>query len=142
MSSTSNFPAIRRALEDKVQSVFDSISGFTQVVYENVTYDPVVGQHWARVVIRPVSRQADTLGVDGKYLQSGIMTVDVFVPENIGPNAADVVADAILNAFNPKEIILVVGSTTVRLKTPYRNDGRSEGEWYFVPVTVEWYCYE
>jgi hypothetical protein len=141
--ATSNFPNIRRALEQAVETALLGISGFTDIAFENVDFTPTIGTPWAQVIVRPVDRRAATLGVDGLFQYDGIVTVDVFVSEGNGPNYADEVADALINAFNPREIILVVGSTKVFLKTAYRNEGRSTQDgWYFVPVVIEWYCQE
>lgn len=136
MSATTE---IRRALEAQIANV-SGIPSAGNRAWENVRFEPTPGTAWVRMRLITQESRPAVRGANPSLLYQGLFLVDVFVPEGNGPNAADVLADAIRDEFTVDDAY-TVGSTTVRFRWSERAEGISDSPWYQVPVTISWYTY-
>jgi hypothetical protein len=107
------------------------------VARENVVYKPTTGTPWLRATFAPNPTAQAALGEDGPNRLTGILMVDVFAPVGVGFGAADVIAEAVMAAFARGDVV-TEGAVSVRIERSYRSRGRTETDWYHVPVTVEY----
>lgn len=131
---------IRSAIEQGIVAV----SGFpAQRAYENVRFEPNTDTEWARITHIPGETRGVTLkgeSVNRRY--SGLFQVDLFYPSGNGPRDAEIVVDAILDAFKPGDTF-TSNSTTVTISYSERNAaGESDEPWYRASVVISYYVFE
>jgi len=132
------FSDIRAALEEQVST----ISGVpTNLSWENVDFNPTHGESYLRLELVPISSEPAVRGFNPQEVHRGRFSVGVFVPENEGPNAADTLADAVRDAFSPTTQ-LTKNTIKVCIRTARRGQGFLASPYYFVPVEINWYCYD
>lgn len=129
MSQLSIESALRKAWRD---------GGFfadESTAYDNVAFEPVANTPWARVAVIPSQPEVTSLGVNGYDEHNGYLQVDLFYPMGQGTGAVHAKSDAICSLF-------VAGarfsydSENVLIRSSGRNNGRKDGGWFKVTVTV------
>lgn len=130
---------IRAALESEIANV-TGIPSAQYRAWENVKFKPDENQTWVRMQISPLSQRPAVRGPDPQLRHDGLFLVDVFVPDKIGPNSADVLADAIRDHFTVDDVY-TSNTVNVRFRYSERRAGIQDGPWYMVPVTIAWYTY-
>jgi len=127
---------IRAALEVKLSG----ISGLPEVAWENLTYSPTTGTPFVKPRLVPTVREPAVRGLNPQIYYQGIFRVDCFVPEGLGPAAADDLADKIIDAFEATTDV-TNGSTIVSIRSAEREQGMPDGSFFMVPVNISWYIY-
>ena len=132
----SNYDNIRAALEVKLSG----ISELPEVAWENLTYSPTTGTSFVKPRLVPTVREPAVRGLNPQIYYQGIFRVDCFVPEGLGPAAADDLADKIIDAFEATTDV-TNGSTNVSIRYAEREQGMPDGSFFMVPVNISWYIY-
>ncbi len=127
---------IRAALETHLSN----IAGLPDVAWENLTFSPTTGQSYVKPRLIPTVRQPAVRGLNPQIYYQGIFRVDCFVPEGLGPAAADDLADKIIDAFEATTDV-TDGSTTVSIRYAEREQGMPDGAHFMVPVNIGFYIY-
>lgn len=127
---------IRAALEVKLNGVSD----LPEVAWENLTYTPTTGTSFVKPRLVPTVREPAVRGLNPQIYYQGIFRVDCFVPEGLGPAAADDLADKIIDAFEATTDV-TNGSTIVSIRYAEREQGMPDGSFFMVPVNISWYIY-
>lgn len=130
------YPEIRSALEVKLAS----ISGIPDIAWENAEYSPTTGTSYVKPRLVPTVREPAVRGTNPQMYYQGVFRVECFVPEDGGPNAADELADKIIDAFEATTDV-AYGGTTVSIRYAERDLGVLDGAFYTVPVMIGWYIY-
>ena len=127
---------LRAAFEVKLNSV----SGLPEVAWENITYSPTTGTSFVKPRLVPTVREPAVRGLNPQIYYQGIFRVDCFVPEGLGPAAADDLADKIIDAFEATTDV-TNGSTIVSIRYAEREQGMPDGAFFMIPVNIGWYIY-
>ena len=127
---------IRAALEVKLSGV----SGLPDVAWENLNYTPTTGTPFVKPRLVPTVREPAVRGLNPQIYYQGIFRVDCFVPEGLGPAAADDLADKIIDAFEATTDV-TNGSTIVSIRYAEREQGMPDGAFFMIPVNIGWYIY-
>ncbi len=127
---------IRVALEVKLSNV----SGLPEVAWENLSYTPTTGTSFVKPRLIPTVREPAVRGLNPQIYYQGLFRVDCFVPEGLGPAAADDLADKIIDAFEATTDVSN-GSTIVSIRYAEREQGMPDGAFFMVPVNISWYIY-
>ena len=127
---------IRVALEVKLSG----ISGLPEVAWENLSYTPTTGTSFVKPRLIPTVREPAVRGLNPQIYYQGLFRVDCFVPEGLGPAAADDLADKIIDAFEATTDVSNNG-TTVSIRYAEREQGMPDGSFFMVPVNIGWYIY-
>lgn len=127
---------IRAALEVKL----NNISGLPDVAWENLNYTPTTGTSFVKPRLVPTVREPAVRGLNPQIYYQGIFRVDCFVPEGLGPAAADDLADKIIDAFEATTDV-TNGSTIVSIRYAEREQGMPDGAFFMIPVNIGWYIY-
>jgi len=131
---------IRRALEIKLDN--ESIA---DVAYENIAYSPTTGTSFLRPVFTPTIRRPSVMGTSPQQRYQGLFRVLCHAAEGTGPNAADSLANSVIDAFEATtDISYNTGSETIKVSIDYadRSAGLLDTPWYIVPVNIGWYIYK
>lgn len=132
---------IRATLEDKLSNV----AGIPSIAWENVDFKPTTGTSFIKPVFIPTLRRPAVRGLTPQQRYDGLFKITCYTPENVGPSAADDLADSILNAFEATtDISYNVDTNTTRIVSidyADREQGRSQPPWHYVVVNIGWYIY-
>jgi len=105
---------------------------------ENTAFEVPIGSAWLRQTLLFGGRERLTAPGEGAWVvQDGIYQVDLFHPQNRGPDASDTLAESVLLKF-PPGLTLMAGAVPVRITRSRRNGGLREDDWYHVPLEVGW----
>jgi len=131
---------IRAALENKLANTASLPS---DIAYENVSFSPTTGTDYLQTFFIPTSRRPAVRGLNPQQRYQGIFSVNVYTPEGNGPATADSLANTILEAFEATTKISYTGDETITVSIDYaeRQQGFLDAPWYYVPVSIGWYCY-
>ena len=127
---------IRAALEVRLTGIAD----LPEVAWENLTFSPTTGQSYVKPRLVPTVREPAVRGLNPQQYYQGIFRVDCFVPEGLGPRAADDLADKIIDAFEATTDV-TNGSTIVSIRYAEREQGMPDGAFFMIPVNVGWFIY-
>lgn len=127
---------IRTALETKLAG----IAGVPQIAWENVTYTPTTGTPFVQPRLIPTTREPAVRGLNPQMYYQGIFRINCYVPEGLGPAAADDLADKIIDAFEATTDV-TAGSTIVSIRYAEREQGMPDGTFFMIPVNIGWYIY-
>ena len=130
------YPDIRAALEVKLAA----ISGIPDIAWENAEYTPTTGTPYVNPRLVPTVREPAVRGTSPQMYYQGLFRIDCYVPEDGGPNAADELADKIIDAFEATTDVSY-GGTIVSIRYAERDLGVVDGAFYTVPVNIGWYIY-
>ena len=130
------YDSIRAALETKLSN----IAGIPPISYENVKYEPQSGQTWVSCKLVPAIRRPAVRGLNPQQEYTGSFLVMIHAPENQGPNAADVLANTIINDFDATTDINDAG-IILSIRYAERRPGYNRSPWYVIPIDISWYIY-
>lgn len=137
---SSIYQHIRRALEVKLDS-----ENIADIAYENVAYSPTTGTSFLRPVFTPTIRRPSVMGTSPQQRYQGLFRVLCHAAEGNGPNAADGLANSVIDAFEATtDLSYNTGSETIKVSIDYadRSAGLLDTPWYIVPVNIGWYIYK
>lgn len=129
MSQSSIESALRKAWRD---------GGFftdANTAYDNVAFEPVAGTPWSRVAVIPSQPEVTSLGDSGYDEHNGVLQIDLFYPLNKGTGEINAKADAACALFKAGARFSYGGQTVV-IRSSGRNNGRKDGGWFRVTVSV------
>jgi len=127
---------IRAALEVTLTGITD----LPEIAWENLSYEPTTGQSFVKPRLIPTVREPAVRGLNPQQYYQGIFRVDCFVPEGLGPSAADDLADKIIDAFEATTDV-TNGSTIISIRYAEREQGMPDGAFFMVPVNCGWYVF-
>lgn len=107
----------------------------TRVAWPNAKFDPTPGQPWVRLSI--LTADAETVSLPApttRYRHGGMVSVQVFVPDNEGDERAKDLAELACGIFRG------VSADGVNYQAPYVTEGGNDGNgWYMLNVWVPYY---
>lgn len=130
---------IRAALDAAIFAV----TGFPDASHralEDDSYDPAIGEPWARISHLWGPETLGTLPASGGTLwRLGLVKIGLFFPLLGGSSGGDTLAQAIKDAF-PAGRSIAVGGRALQIVSSRRWDGGrdADGPWYLVPVDLSW----
>lgn len=133
------------SLESDLRTAFETrlftVTGFPDADHralENVTYEPVALESWARVTHAWGGEEPITMPGQGAWMEyRGLMTVNLFAPVDESPSELDTLARAVVDKF-PYGLSLTVSGKQVHVTRSRRWTGERDGGWHHVPVDVAW----
>lgn len=112
----------------------------SEVAWPNTHYKPDIGTGYFRPTLLPADVSQAELGEDGRNEHIGLYQVDVIAPIGKGRIAAETNADAVLRRFRRGTLITYRG-ITVRCDAAKTLPGRSETDWFILPVQIDYRAY-
>ena len=140
--ATSVYHEIRAALDAYLEAWDDvpKIGGALQVNWENTQFSKPQPNTtpWISTALLIADADGRTLGGTPYTRLDGIYHLNIFAPAGRGTMVADQLADSLMIRFK-SGTSLSKNTTAVTLRTPFRAPGRTETDWYQIPVQVRWY---
>lgn len=127
---------VREALEKRLQLV----PGIPAIAWENNFYDPVSQTPYVRSKLRVISNDPAGIGIGSPVRMDGLFLLDLFYPPEGGPRPAETLADSIIATF-PRGLFLTESSNRIEVKSCVPYGGQEIGQWFQLPVTINWYAY-
>jgi hypothetical protein len=118
--------------QNEIRTRFNAQIGSTPVAWPNVTYTPTIGTSWVRFQVLDGETEQVDFGASTKSFRSmGIISVQVFAPDNTGETAALTIADTVAGIFRNW------CGATVRCRAASIKDIGPDGNgWYQVNVSA------
>ena len=125
---------VRNALEAHAST----ISGVpSDLSWENVPFEPTPGQSWLRFTLIPISQRPTDVTATGLKRIDALFQVDVFVPVDNGPAAAETLAEAVIAAYAPGDPLTSNGVSVQVEYAEVNSAAIYEPSWYSVSVTIK-----
>lgn len=129
--------AIRNALNARL----NTLPSLPNVAWENIAFTPKTTETHLRVNFLPAPTRPAANHKSAMDFESGIYQIDVYSPQDQGPNPASDVAESIRQHFS-RGSTLVNSGTTVNIEaTPSMTLNDREGGFWRVRLTVPWFAY-
>jgi hypothetical protein len=128
---------IRAALEVTLAS----IPNMPPIAWENKSFTPDTAVGYIQVRQLPTARRPTVRGLNPQQRYQGVFQLLVKMPENKGPNPAQTVVTALINAFEATTD-LSYDTTFVTIDYTEQVGGFTDSPFYTIPVNVNWYSYK
>jgi len=130
--------------EDIVHALNKCFSMFTPTlatVYENQQFNPELLTPHLRIWHLPAETSVVSLGVTGYNQYTGIFQVSCFYPQGFGWNDAKVMAGKVCSHFYRGRQI-TYNNIVVEVRRSWPDPGIAEDEYYHVPVSILYWCFD
>jgi hypothetical protein len=128
---------IRAALEVTLAA----IPNMPPIAWENKSFTPDTAVGYIQVRQLPTARRPTVRGLNPQQRYQGVFQLLVKMPENKGPNPAQTVVTALINAFEATTD-LSHDTTFVTIDYTEQVGGFTDSPFYTIPVNVNWYSYK
>jgi hypothetical protein len=122
---------IRDAFEKRLALMTPAIS----TAFENVSFTPVTNVPYQRAFLLPAQPENESLG-DAYYRESGIFQVSLYYPLNVGPQDAEIRAEAIRTHFKRGTSMTEGGQTVLVVRTPQKSPAQRIDDRYFMAISI------
>lgn len=129
--------SIRNALNARL----NTLSSLPSVAWENVAFTPKTTELHLRVNFLPAPTRPAANHKSAMDFESGIYQIDVYAPQDQGPNPASDLAERIRQHFS-RGLVLTSDSISVNVEaTPSMAANDREGPFWRIRLTVPWFAY-
>ena len=128
---------IRAALEVALAA----IPNMPPIAWEGKSFTPDTAVGYIKVRQLPTARRPTVRGLNPQQRYQGVFQLLVKMPENKGPNPAQTVVTALINAFEATTD-LSYDATFVTIDYTEQVGGFTDSPFYTIPVNVNWYSYK
>lgn len=129
--------AIRNALNARLST----LSSLPSVAWENVAFTPKTTETHLRVNFLPAPTRPAANHKSAMDFESGIYQIDIYAPQDQGPNPASDLAERIRRHFN-RGLALSNSGVVVNIEaTPSMAANDREGPFWRIRLTVPWFAY-
>lgn len=129
--------AIRNALNARLST----LSSLPSVAWENIAFTPKTTETHLRVNFLPAPTRPAANHRTAMDFESGIYQIDVYAPQDQGPNPASLLAERIRQHFNRGSVLTNSGISVNIEATPSMAANDREGPFWRVRLTVPWFAY-
>lgn len=129
-------------IESALTSHFISAGHFPSdmIAFENASFSTPQDGPWCRLFFIPNDPTVATLGDDGSDITDGVFQIDLMFPQGTGNGAAREKFEEIKQTFKAGDE-LIYQTQTVRIRSCGRNNGRADGSFFKITVSVYWYAF-
>lgn len=129
--------AIRNALNARL----NTLASLPSVAWENIAFTPKTTETHLRVNFLPAPTRPAANHKSAMDFESGVYQIDVYSPQDQGPNPASDVAESIRQHFSRGSTLVNSGITINIEATPSMTLNDREGGFWRVRLTVPWFAY-
>jgi hypothetical protein len=108
--------------------------------WEGVDFTPPADAAWAQLWMLPAPVSIDTLGANGLDLHTGVLQIDLNVPQNTGTGALLGYADTLRSAFKAGNNTTHNGQSVLILDCSRSRLTQAAG-WLTVSMSITWRAY-
>lgn len=110
-----------------------------KVVGENERYKPELDTSYAQCYLLPAATVRETLGEQGQMKYSGLFQVSIRVSSQSG-TVGNTYVDALVDAVKEKPL-RDLGDSALHLRQVSRMPALVDGDWFHIPVRIEFWAY-
>jgi hypothetical protein len=125
-----------KLIQDTLDTVLSGLSGMPLILHENESGKGCDG-YYMRTTLLPAKTETRSVGETGWDRFFGLYQIDLFYPIDESPDAANFMADKIIDAY-PKKTILTSSGINIRIVQYWREVRRKSETKHQVPVFIEW----
>lgn len=112
------------------------------IAWENVSFTPATNTTHVRVNFVPVESVATARFKTSLVLETGLYQIDVYGPQDQGTSTVDTLVEGLRAHFNRGRTLTDSSNNKVHIRnTPKITQGRREGGFYRVTITVDWFAH-
>lgn len=112
---------------------YDEDGNITNVAFPNESFVRPADGHWLEFWFIPPEPFQKELFREARNRYIGLVQINIIVPNNIGTSAINARYETIAKQFRRGDIF-----NGVRIAKTYRDPASIDGDYYLVPVTIEW----
>ena len=125
------------AVQTALVAHLKTLTGLPPLQEENTRNIGKSGQTFTRATLLPSATRPLSVGINGRDQLSGLLQVDIFVPQDVGVAAANTLADQLVAHFGRGTQLIEAGVTT-HIQRAWRQVGGRIETFYQVPVVIQW----
>jgi len=110
------------------------------IAEEGMPFTPAEATTWVSISFRPASQRPFSTAGSAIKVHKGTYMINVRCPAGQGTAAAESLADAIRDVFEPSTKLSLDGAYVV-IDYSERTASMPDAEWTMVPVTIGWRCF-
>lgn len=131
-----------KAVRDILNTRLNAYSPQINIAWENVAFTPTTNTTHVRVNFIPVESRETARFKTSLVMETGLYQIDVFGPQDQGTNNIDNLVEGIRSHFNRGRTLTDGSNNRVHIRdTPRITQGRRDGGFYRVTITVSWFAY-
>lgn len=131
-----------KAVRDMLNTHLNSYTPTLSIAWENVVFTPSTKSMHVRVNFIPVESKETARFKTSLVMETGFYQIDVYGPQDQGTNAIDTLVENLRAHFNRGLTLTDLSNNRVHIRdTPKITQGRREGGFYRVTITVNWFAY-
>lgn len=120
-------------IETSTDEAGNEILVYPEVAFPNESFERPDDGYWYELYFLPAEPVQIELGTEARSRWSGVMQINICVPKNDGIVPLNSRYDNIAALFRSGSII-----DGVRIRRTYRTSALDDGDYYVMPVSVEW----
>ena len=129
-----------RDIEHALNAMILTAVGSTPLAWENMHYEPTVGNSYIQVFHAPLRTTPESLGYGGFTAHRGITQLNVHTPVERGTRAAITLADQLTGVIR-RGVVTTYNTVPVRILGLSLGAVDIQKAWAILPVTINWHCY-
>ncbi len=111
----------------------NDILSYPEIAFPNESFERPDNGYWYELYFLPTEPVQVELGSEARSRWSGVMQINICVPKNDGIVPLNSRYNNIASLFRSGSII-----DGVRIRRTYRTSALDDGDYYVMPVSVEW----
>jgi len=132
--------SIYKEIRATFETALSTVADLPDIAWENVSFTPTTNLPYIKCRMIPTVREPAVRGSNPQMYYQGYYLIECFVPEGLGPSAADDLADKILDTFEATTD-LSLNDTNIHIRYAERDLGVPEGAHFMVPVRIGYQIY-
>ena len=130
--------AVYKDLQAALETRLNTLSGLPEVAWENNAFTPVQGTSFFRAILSPAA--GDSITQDRLQLNTGLFTVEIFVPSEKGTSVLNTFVDAVYDHFTAVNTV-TSGSTEVSLTGINKTLSTRDEAWFKGGIEIQYMVY-
>lgn len=120
-------------IENSKDEAGNEIQTYPEIAFPNESFERPDDGYWYELYFLPTEPVQIELGSEARSRWSGVMQINICVPKNDGIVPLNSRYNNIATLFRSGSII-----DGVRIRRTYRTSALDDGDYYVMPVSIEW----
>jgi hypothetical protein len=131
-----------KAVRDILNTHLNAYTPTLNIAWENVAFTPKTNETHVRVNFVPTESKETARFKSAMVRETGFYQIDVYAPQDQGTSSVDTLVEGLRAHFNRGRVLSDSNNNRVNIRdTPKTSQGRREGGYYRVTITVDWFAH-